>query len=238
MLLAQYIIEAVTIATVAIVCIILAVYLLVLKKNGWLGSRGSRFYRCPNQECKRIFQKPIELKDLSETPARVYSACPHCGIDLGSLLVSDIEKKLGVKIKTSPQEKTGIKIEDSASRIENRKPEIVEQIESSSMKSLKPIEIEKTQTVTENRKRLWMTFETAKPTTAREEPDALRNTPQKSHSPQKAPKEGASNTKLEAANEGPEGCVYFFGYLGRLPKDSVIPPTCYSCRRMIECYIR
>ena len=239
MLLAQYIIEAVTIVTVVIICTILAIYLSVLKKNGWLGSLGAKFYRCPNQGCKRIFQKPIELKDLSETPARIYPACPHCGMDLEPLLASGIGEKSGLKVKTSlQQKKTGIRIEDSASRIETRKPEIVEQIESSSRKSLKSVETEKSPFDAENRKKALKTNETIKPTTEfREESDALFKTPQKSYSPQKALKESVSNTKVEVSKGCPEGCDHFFGYLRCLPKGSMVPNSCYSCPEMVDCYV-
>jgi hypothetical protein len=57
-----------------------------LKRNGWL-DRSNRFYRCPNPECRRIFHKPAEVEDLSETPLRVYTACPKCGTDLEKYLV-------------------------------------------------------------------------------------------------------------------------------------------------------
>jgi hypothetical protein len=115
--------EPVTILAVAIICVILAIYLSVLKKNGWLGSRGSKFYRCPNPECKGIFQKPIELKDLSETPARVYPACPHCGFNLEPVLGSGVGKKLALKITPPAQhKKTDTKIETT--KIETTKTEV------------------------------------------------------------------------------------------------------------------
>jgi hypothetical protein len=91
--------EVVTIITVFVISIILALYLIILRKNGWLGGN-SDFYRCPNQKCKGIFQKPIELKDLSETPPRVYPACPECGVNIESLLPSRIEKKSKIKVTT------------------------------------------------------------------------------------------------------------------------------------------
>ena len=80
MLLAN-IVEIVSTVAIALISIIFAVYLVILKKNGWLGGK-SDFYRCPNQECKKVFQKPIELKDLSESPPRIYPACPECGAEL------------------------------------------------------------------------------------------------------------------------------------------------------------
>jgi hypothetical protein len=87
----QSVVMTATIATIIVISIILAVYLIILKKSGWLGE-SSGFYRCPNPECKEIFQKPIELKDLSETPTRVYRACPECGVDLEQFFASRVRR--------------------------------------------------------------------------------------------------------------------------------------------------
>ena len=234
MLLAQYIIEAVTIVTVVIICTILAIYLSVLKKNGWLGSLGAKFYRCPNQGCKRIFQKPIELKDLSETPARIYPACPHCGMDLEPLLASGIEKKSGLKAKTSlQQKKMDMKIEDSASKIGTRKPEIAEQVESSGRNSLKTAEAERSQIGIGNRKKLWNDPELEMPTSKTR---ALK-IPQKSYSLLKTLKEVSSNTEVKMSKDF-QDCSNFFGYLQSLPKGTVAPPGCHSCPKRVDCNMR
>ena len=73
--------EILTIITIALICMILAIYLTVLKRNGWL-DRSDQFYRCPNPQCRKVFRKPAEVKDLSENPIRVYQGCPECGTDL------------------------------------------------------------------------------------------------------------------------------------------------------------
>ena len=91
MLLAQNISEIVAIVAIALISLIFVVYLIILKKTGWIGGQ-SNFYRCTNQECKKIFKKPIELKDLSQTPPRVYPACPECGVDLNTFFGSSNEK--------------------------------------------------------------------------------------------------------------------------------------------------
>lgn len=78
-------IEAVTIITVVVIGVILTIYLEILKRNGWL-NRSAQFYRCPNPKCKKIFHKPVKVKDLAETPIRIYSACPECGTDLEQYL--------------------------------------------------------------------------------------------------------------------------------------------------------
>jgi hypothetical protein len=99
MLLAQNIGGIVTVVAIVIIAIIFAVYLIILRRMGWLGEK-SDFYRCPNQECKKVFQKPIELRDLSETPPRIYPACPECGADLGPFFGSRVNKLSKIKPKT------------------------------------------------------------------------------------------------------------------------------------------
>ena len=104
-----YTFEIVTALTITVIGVILVLYFLVLKRKGWLkeGSNESNesFYLCPNQQCRKIFQKPIELTDLSQTAPRVYSACPHCGFDL-EMSSSVVGKKTKMNFKTprSPEE--------------------------------------------------------------------------------------------------------------------------------------
>jgi hypothetical protein len=238
--LALYSTETVTIVTAATIGLILAVYLIVLKKNGWLGG-GAKFYRCPNRRCNRIFQQPVELKDLSETPPRTYRACPHCGVDLEALLTSSTKRKLRPKGTVSPQQKnTEVEIGDSSLNIGTGKPEVAPRIEGSGKKSSVPVEIQKSQTITENRKKPWKvngaTVANKSASESKQESDPLFKTPPKSDMPQKTLEEDASNTEAEFSN-APEGCTHFFGYLRCLPKGSAVPYGCYSCRRMVDCYM-
>lgn len=59
---------------------------------------------CPYNECKREFEKPLMLTNLSNTPRETYYACPHCltKVDviakdhgLGSISVQPSEKTVG-----------------------------------------------------------------------------------------------------------------------------------------------
>jgi hypothetical protein len=125
MLLAN-IVEIVSIVAIALISIIFAVYLMILKKNGWLGGK-SDFYRCPNQECKKVFQKPIELKDLSETPPRIYQACPECGADLGPFFGSRTENLSKVKPKNLLHQKK-LRPTIIEKRSEEKKAEKTEQV--------------------------------------------------------------------------------------------------------------
>ncbi len=96
-----YTFEIVTAITLTVIGIILALYFIVLKRKGWLreDSQGS-FYRCPNPECRKIFDKPIVLTDLSQNSTHVRSACPHCGFDLQTVSPVGASKKLEKAVKT------------------------------------------------------------------------------------------------------------------------------------------
>jgi len=104
-----YTFEIITALTITVIGVILVLYFLVLKRKGWLTENSNEsnksFYLCPNQECRKIFQKPVVLTDLSQTSPRVYSACPHCGFDLETAS-SAVGKKTKMTFKTprSPEE--------------------------------------------------------------------------------------------------------------------------------------
>lgn len=97
----------VTAITIVLIVAILAVYLSILKKNGWIGKASN--YRCPNPQCRKIFQVPMKVKDFS-TKKEVGLACPECGYDLGSL-----EGEKGLK-ETTLQSEPELKIKDSVSK--------------------------------------------------------------------------------------------------------------------------
>jgi len=106
-----YTFEVVTAITLAVIGIILALYFIVLKRKGWLREDSQRsYYRCPNPECKKIFEKPVELTDLSgENPTRLHSACPHCGFNLETVSPVGTSKKVEKAVKTPfhPEEPPG-----------------------------------------------------------------------------------------------------------------------------------
>ncbi|RLI45471.1 hypothetical protein DRO69_05225, partial [Candidatus Bathyarchaeota archaeon] len=113
-----YTFEAVTAITITVLGIIITLYIIVLKRKGWLKEETSpeSFYLCPNQECKKIFQKPMKLTVLSETPPREHFACPHCGVILPALPLGTQKKsKLTVETPLS-REKPKITIEDLLAR--------------------------------------------------------------------------------------------------------------------------
>jgi hypothetical protein len=100
-------IDIVTAITIILIAAILAVYLSILKKNGWIGEPPN--YRCPNPQCQKIFQVPLKVKDFSNKK-ETHLACPECGYDLGSL-----NGKKGLK-EITLQSKPEVKIQDSTSK--------------------------------------------------------------------------------------------------------------------------
>jgi len=109
-----YAFEVVTAITLAVIGIILVLYFMVLKRKGWLteNSHGS-YYRCPNPGCRKIFDKPVALTDLSQNPARLYSACPHCGFELETVSPVRTSKKLEKAVKAPHAEKPLERVEAS-----------------------------------------------------------------------------------------------------------------------------
>jgi len=105
--------EIVTVLTVVSIGAIVLLYFIVLKRKGWLteDSQGP-YYRCPNPECKKIFDKPVVLTDLSQNPTRLHPACPHCGFDLETVSPVRTSKKLEKAVETP------LKPEEPPERIE------------------------------------------------------------------------------------------------------------------------
>lgn len=75
----------ITALTLTSILAIVTLYVLVVYKKGWLKGelRADKvYYRCPNQECRRVFKEPVWLIDLSQSPPEGYQGCPHCGVDI------------------------------------------------------------------------------------------------------------------------------------------------------------
>lgn len=89
--------EIVTALTLTVIGIILLLYFIVLKRKGWLTDESSPeiSYLCPNPECRKMFEKPTALTDLSVRPPHGYLACPHCGrcLETTSMEVSEESKR-------------------------------------------------------------------------------------------------------------------------------------------------
>jgi len=75
--------ELITALTIVGILGILALYIIVVYKKGWLKRNSAEsHFLCPNPKCRKIFTEPVWLMDLSRTPPESYPACPHCSINL------------------------------------------------------------------------------------------------------------------------------------------------------------
>ncbi len=117
--------EIVTAITIIGIGAILAIYLSILKKNGWIGKPSN--YRCPNPQCQKIFQTPLKVKDFSNKK-NVHLACPECGYDLGS---SNDETIKELNIENTSQSKINptsepIETKVSVTTNANKEPKAIE----------------------------------------------------------------------------------------------------------------
>ena len=104
--------DIVTAITIILIAAILTVYLSILKRNGWIGKTSN--YRCTNPQCRKIFQTPVKVKDLSKKN-EAHLACPECGFDLGLL---NAEKGLEIAIESKQE----LKKESASKPIEKQVP--------------------------------------------------------------------------------------------------------------------
>jgi len=201
-----YTFEVVTAITLTVIGIILVLYFIVLKRKGWLteNSRGS-FYRCPNPGCKKIFQKPTMLTDLSETPASIYPACPHCGFKLERVSPFPSQKKTEMATEVPPSPKK--RLEEPTVSI--RTPEPANSVG-----------------LTEIRGRPKISVET------QESPEVPS---ERIEAPRIPKEEQPPTILSKHTEARPPGCPKFFGYLKRIPKNASLPDECFRCPKMVEC---
>ena len=197
----------VTTITIILIVAIVAVYLIILKRNGWLGESCS--YRCPNPQCKKIFQTPVKVKDFSNKK-EVYLACPECGFDLGSL---NDKKGLGETTFQSGSEVTfhdsalkQIETGGSTTNNESKEPNII--------RAVAPI------VESEENKNPPECTPKGTPKSTPEEDPFLKQ-------------------KLDALKKDrPVNCNNYLGYLRALPKGTKTPDECYCCLSLVECYTK
>ncbi len=228
-----YLAEGVTIAAITT---ILVVYLVTLRRNGWLGGTSGDLYLCPNQQCKRVFQNPVEMKDLSETPVRVYPACPHCGKDLGPLLNSLAEKpRVHKPTLRLPGQQVQTRVPSPLTKIQQSKglPHVdkPQQIARKSIESLKP--------TTEALKHAAAVPQVPKThPEPRTEPEVAAKQPPSEKPTSTVAKTASVDPRVHTPRDAQSACAHFFGYLHTLEKASLIPNTCYSCGKIMDCYCK
>lgn len=250
-------VELVTTITIVLIGIVVAVYLIVLKRNGWIGK--STNYRCPNPACKSIFQNPMEVTDLADVN-RTHFACPKCGYDLDMLaFTKKITSKNQPNLKTEqiPTQSNDLKINETGNikSTTETKPPFANNIKASP--ETKPSVVSNTQSTPETKPTFVFdaknTSEIKPPVvnstknTHETKPIVVNNT---KDTPETTPpvesKEIKPNTEITHKSffkrptlknkEVPSGCKFYLGYLSTLEKGAAIPYQCYVCVKLIDCY--
>jgi len=247
----------ITIIAVALISLIFTLYLIALRKNGWLGGN-SNFYRCPNQECKKIFQKPIELKDLSTNPPSTYPACPECGANLNTFFNSITSKTPKITAKPLPNQKKN-EINPIESKMATKKVETSnsnqKQLSMPTRKTptvnplIKPTEMRRAPASNQNQKPLSAPTEKATITKPEIKPIEIKNEAKKTETPNqnqnlppkprvRIPMAKTPTESIKRNTAGDSGCDYFFGYLATINiKQDGTPLICLECPRTLECLL-
>lgn len=241
--------------TAVLIGVILTVYLSILKRNGWIGKTSN--YRCPNPQCKKVFQELIKVKDYSNQK-EVHFACPECGYDLGSsnnknaLTENMIKNKL--ELKTPEPSATLIENKVSVISKASKETETVEKnhpsVELNQFKSVQTTtaislgeseskssqNIEKEQVAKSIENKVTTIKDTAKESKSLENPPKTLESKQNVKPPKTNNKLTIKQTENDKGKDKPEGCNHYFGYLATLPKSAGTPDECYLCPKLIDCY--
>jgi hypothetical protein len=230
--------ETVTIIAILIICAILAIYLAILKRNGWLGG-SDKFYRCPNPECKKIFRTPAKVKDLSESHTRIHYACPECGTDIEPYL------KTGAFHKTSteaaPTQQATPKPINLNQRSETQ-PVTTKSVYLKQKPEIQPTPQQSAPKPTYSKQQSETQSATPKPASLSQKPETQPVTPSQIQIKESQPKQTDKTLKPAITGDNPKtaessGCQYYFGYLGNRQKNESIPETCLDCPNSLDCML-
>jgi hypothetical protein len=249
-----YTFEAVTAITITGISVIIAIYIVVLKKRGWLKEEPppQSFFLCSNPKCEKIFQKPMKLTVLSETPPREHSACPHCGVVLTALHSTPQEEpELPVETQLR-REKPKLKIEDLLDREKYPKLKREPKVATGNQETVTPTEsteISDASAVVDTPK-----FEALIEPPIEEDRVKVIETPkppEDSHEYRKLQHPKAkplSTEQIEVSEEEPptipsknilarpQECPHYFGYLKAVPQNSAMPEECFCCPKIMDCF--
>jgi hypothetical protein len=213
--------DLLTMLTVSGILAILTIYVIVVFKKGWLkreSKADQAYYLCPNQKCRRVFNKPVWLTDLSHTPPESYQACPHCGANVQAMSSNQLSAG------TSEQVKPLI----GASEVENPQAKLRST----------------TQEITSDRSdvnsRPKPGFQTGDPAShqkSEERPTAkpFFHFPKTKKDTQQKPQEPPKKSEAKGPVEYQRKCSHFFGYVKTLPKNTPIPDECLWCPSIVDC---
>jgi hypothetical protein len=209
--------DIITVVTTAAIIMILVLYVVVVYKKGWLKGdlkQSGTYYRCPNQKCRRVFEEPVWLRDLSQAPPESYQACPHCGFNL---------QTIPSFISSKPQEQKPItpKLMRSA------------QDDKQSVENLKRVQLEPSEALSLRSESFRPMFRAARENNPK--PANWRPPQECAESPQK--QSGSSKILGEKKEKSGDtrNCSHYFGYVKTLPKSTPIPDECMWCPQIVKC---
>ncbi len=212
--------DLLTILTVSGILAILAIYVIVVYKKGWLKVESKvdqAYYLCPDQKCRKVFQKPVWLTDLSSTPPESYQACPHCGMKVEAILPSSLT--MTTPERTKPPVGAG-EVGSLQAGLRLAKREMISDSSESSYES-KP-ELQKSASANLQKSK---SKQTPKPLFR------FRKVQKDTQKPPESPKNSETKNSIESQRK----CSHFFGYVKTLPKNTPIPDECLWCPSIIDC---
>jgi hypothetical protein len=252
-----YTFEVVTAITITVLIVIMALYIVVLKRKSWLKEETppESFFLCPNPECEKIFQKPTKLTVLSETPPRKHSACPHCGVVL-TALHSRTQKKPKLTVETPfRREKPKPKIEDLFGKEKYPQLKRKRKVATGNQETITPTESTEISDasavvdtpklgalieppIEEDRVKV---IETPKPPEDSHEYRKLQHLKAKPLSTEQIEASESSEEELPTIPSKnlpvrPQECPHYLGYLKAVPQKSVMPDECFRCTKIMECF--
>lgn len=213
--------DLLTILTVSGILAILAIYVIVVYKKGWLKKESKAdqaYYLCPSQKCRKVFRKPVWLTDLSHTPPESYQACPHCGMKVQAMLPSSLtmtatgptKPHVGASDIGSPKPKLRL----TASETTSDRPEPSYKSES---------ELQTSDSISHQKSK---SKQTSKP---------FFHFPKIQKDTQETPAESPKKSGAKSTFESQRKCSHFFGYVKTLPKNTPIPDECLWCPSIVDC---
>lgn len=209
--------DIITALTLGGIVAILALYMLVVYKKGWIrrDSKGSKtYYLCPNTKCRRVFKEPIWLTDLSKMPPESFQSCPHCGINLQTPPSFSFRTNAESKTATHPQL---IHVGDQTS------------------KGMQHHQRESTKQITPK-----IDMHVQSPRQADPKPAIKTQATQTSYSEMHVPTTAKSIPTLQKHEEkkpvaSSKSCQHYLGYVRTLPKSTPIPDECMWCSLIVKC---
>ena len=235
-------VEIVTAITITLIIAIVAIYLIILKKNGWIGETSN--YRCPNPQCKKIFQSPMKVKDFSHKKV-THLACPECGYDLDSSTNEKTSKDTAFEIepKPKPKESTAAVSKNIVFKTikENKQTETVKTSPITEPKQDKIPQKANDNTLKEHVLETQKTVDPNNSASTSIENEVMSNKIPDGAIMKGKSKENKSHQETNSKEivvekrDNPTGCNHNFGYLGTLQKGKQTPEECYACTELIEC---